>query len=249
MNRIVTIIALSFFLLTACTKKGGNEAAPEVFSAKGDINATLSEFRARLGTLNTSTGLSGGRREINWDGVPDALTGAKLPADFFNPTGPGAALSLQRGLVYAGNDSAMVSKTSFAEINGDASAEFSPFSGNKQFAVINSGLWPVEFRVAGTQTPAGINALGIVFIDVDKENSTFIEFFNAGGSLGKYYAPAHNSSSKFSFIGVYFPGRKISYIKVGHEAMLSSRQKDISQGGTQDLVALDDFIYSEPEGY
>lgn len=249
MNRIVTIITLSFLLLSACSKKGEDRAEPMVFSARGDINTTLSEFRARLGTLNTSTGVSGGRREINWDGVPDAMTGIRLPADFFNPTGPGAALSLQRGLVYAGNDSAMVSKTAFAEINGDASSEFSAFSGNKQFAVINSNFWPVEFRVAGTNTPAGINAFGIVFVDVDKENSTFIEFFSADGSLGKYYAPTHNSISKFSFIGVYFPNQKISYVKVGHEARLSSGLKDISQGGTLDLVALDDFIYSEPEGY
>jgi len=241
---ISAIFTLSFFL-SGCIKEK-QEPVAVVFSATGDISGKLNEFRNQLGTLNTTTGQTSGRREINWDGVPDSLSGLKLASDFFNPTEAGSPQARQRGLVYAGNSDAMVSKTSFAEINTQAATEFSDFSGNKSFAVVNATLWPVEFRVAGENTTASVKGFGIVFSDVDKSNSTFIEFFDHEKSIGKYYVPAHDNTGSFSFLGVYFPGQTVTHVSIGHEGRLVDGEKDITQGGSKDLVVLDDFIYSEP---
>jgi hypothetical protein len=245
MKVITVTFALSVLFNTSCTREKQQPAAV-VFSATGDINSKIGEFRNQLGVLNTTTGQTTGRREINWDGVPDNMTGLKLPGNFFNPTAPGSPESRQRGLLYAENADAIVSKNFFAEINAQAATEFSNFSGDKSFAVVNAALWPVEFRVAGQTTAATVKGFGIIFSDVDKDGSTFIEYFNGDRSLGRQYVPVHSASSSFSFLGVYFPDEIITRVMVGHEGILQLGEKDISQGGTKDLVILDDFIYSEP---
>ncbi len=233
-------------LLIGCKKttKPDNEARP--FTASGLISSTVEAFRTQLGSLNT-VAASSGRREINWDGVPDSLAGLRLPADFFNPTTADAPLARKRGILYAGSSRAAVSKADFAEVNSPAAGEFAPFSGNKTFAVTNALEWPVEFRVPGQTTPATINAFGAVFVDVDKANSTYIEFFNSSQSLGRFFVPVQQAGSKFSFLGVYFPQGGITRVQIGHEGRLADGDKDVSQGGAKDLVILDDFIYSEPQ--
>ena len=55
-------------------------AAPVVFEASGatpdDIKPSVDAFRDALGTLNPNQpgSFPSGRREINWDGVPDAFS-------------------------------------------------------------------------------------------------------------------------------------------------------------------------------
>jgi hypothetical protein len=239
----ILLVAASF---TACKKETGPDGNVTVFSAGGDITVVMDAFRSQLGSLNTAPGATGGRREVNWDGVPDSLNGIKLPNDFFNPTGAGAPTARQRGLLYAGPSDAMVSQTGFAEINAQAASAFGSFSGTKTFAVVNATEWPVEFRVAGQNTLAGVKGFGLVAADVDKPNTTYVEFFNGGRSLGKYYFPVRNGSSAFSFVGVYFANDLITQATIGHEGRLSDGGKDISEGGTKDLVVFDDFIYGEP---
>src|SRR5213592_5197134 len=70
-------------------------AAPITFSASGSspagIQATVDAYRADLGSLNPNVAGSfgSGRREINWDGVPDASSAPNLlPANFFNVNSP-----------------------------------------------------------------------------------------------------------------------------------------------------------------
>lgn len=244
---IVAVFALVSFI--ACSKDkdpaidNNNTVA---ITATGDINARLDEFRQLLGSqLNTTPGAAGGRREINWDGIPDDLLNKKLPGDFFNPVGDQAPAANQRGLVYSAAGNFQVSKTNFAEVNAAAAAQLTSFSGNKIFANTNSKLWDVEFQVAGQTLAASVKGFGIVFSDVDLPQSTSLEFFNGQKSLGKFFAPAKNGSN-FSFLGVYFKNEKITRVRVAHDGPLELGQEDVSNNGPADLVAMDNFLYNEP---
>src|SRR5438034_8243820 len=75
-------------------------AAPITFSGSGSspagIQAVVDAYRTDLGGLNPNVAGSfgSGRREINWDGVPDLLSAPNLlPANFFNVNSP-------RGVVF-----------------------------------------------------------------------------------------------------------------------------------------------------
>lgn len=75
--------------------------APVVRTASGAnpaaIQATVDQFRADLGGANNGVGghFTSGRREINWDGVPDSFSAPNfLPVNFFNANSP-------RGVVLA----------------------------------------------------------------------------------------------------------------------------------------------------
>jgi hypothetical protein len=247
MKLILKAAALVLLATAACKKKEELQKAV-VVTSNGNINEQLNNFRNLLGAkLNTTPNASGGRREINWDAVPDDLMGLPLPNDFFNPKGNDASLAArQRGLTYTGTGAFMVSKQNFAEINAEASTEFAAFSGNKLFANTDASLWDIAFEVAGASTQASVKGFGAVFADVDVAKSTFMEFYNGTKSLGKYYVPVQNGVTKFSFLGVYFNSETITSVKVGHNGTLKNGQKDVSQGGTLDLIALDDFLYSEP---
>src|SRR5262245_26019335 len=79
-------------------------AAPVVFEAAGrnaeDIQAAVDDFRDFLGPLNPNVvgSFQDGRREINWDGVPDAFSAPNLmPPDFFNANSPRGAVFFTPG--------------------------------------------------------------------------------------------------------------------------------------------------------
>ena len=100
--RILSTLAV---VVVAMTSVGTASAAPIVFSAIGtspaDIQATVDAFRASLGTLNANTpgSVGSGRREINWDGVPDGFSveGICLASAGFEAAGDRANLSAALG--------------------------------------------------------------------------------------------------------------------------------------------------------
>ena len=233
--------------ISSCTKDENSiKDSPVVIGATGDINARLDEFRQLLGDqLNTTPGLTTGRREVHWDGIPEQLLNKKLPVDFFNPVGDQATVANQRGLIYSTAGNFQVSKTNFAEVNASATNQFSNFTGDKSFANISSSLWDVEFQVAGKTEAAFVRGFGIVFSDVDLPNSTSMEFFNEDRSLGKFFVPAKKGSN-FSFLGVYFKNEKVTRVSVAHDSHLDKGQKDISDNGPADLVIMDNFLWNEP---
>jgi hypothetical protein len=245
-------VLTSFFIICffiSCNKEHNNSIIDNitVIQENGNIQDDVERFRNMLGTLNTEPGATGGRREINWDGIPDNLDNTPLPPDFFNPTGENAPAARQRGLVYSSAGSFMVSSDGFATINSEASSQFTAFSGSKTFANTSAKLWDNTFQKPGTTQAASVQAYGLVFSDVDKGNSTALQFFNGSKSIGKYFVPAHDASSGFSFLAVFFKnGEKITKVTISHEGLLVQGNKDVSDGGTDDLIVMDDFIYSEP---
>ena len=78
--------AFSFFLLEDVEDFPGRSAG-SVVEGQGDITSAVEEYRALLGPDNGSEPVSAstGRREINWDGVPDSLASPNAyPPEFFN---------------------------------------------------------------------------------------------------------------------------------------------------------------------
>ncbi|MFM9910307.1 MAG: hypothetical protein ACKVOW_13210 [Chitinophagaceae bacterium] len=247
-KNIAYLIIVAFIISSnGCTKKV-NDDNIIIVAATGDISSRVNDFRNMLGLpLNTLPGSINGRREINWDGVPSEFVNQSLPVDFFNPTTTDAPQARQRGLIYSSvTGEFRVSNNGFANVNQGAATEFTTFSGDKVFANISNNLWDAGFQVAGQAVAATVKGFGIVFSDVDLGNTNSLEFFNENKSLGVYFVPAKTTGSNFSFLGVYFKNERVTRVRVKHDGKLSDGQNDISNGGTKDLVVMDDFLYDEP---
>ena len=69
-----------------------------VVTASGDIRTKVDEFRNALGASNGTTvgEQASGRREINWDGVPDNRASPNaFPFNFFNQNAAGTARGVE----------------------------------------------------------------------------------------------------------------------------------------------------------
>jgi hypothetical protein len=252
---LAVLIAASL-VIASCDKNNNNDYTPPpplpqstVVKGSGDLTASLTEFRHLLGdNLNTTPGQTGGRREVNWDGVAANLNNNDaFPFDFFNTTDATAPAGRKRGLVYVNyGTSFRVDSSDFAGIDASYAAQFNPFSGKRTFSGANNNITQVAFQVPGETTAATVNGFGAVFSDVDDANSSSLEFFNGTKSLGLFKVPVAGANS-FSFLGVFFPNDKITRVRiVAGNAKLAAGVKDLSDGGTKDLVVMDDFFYSEP---
>ena len=258
---IATLMLAVSFLFTACDKDNDNDyntpVTPTVnaqqFKATGDstgISAKLDEFRNTLGaTLNNAPGVTGGRREVNWDGVPANLTNVNgFPADFFGSADPALANGRKRGLLMTNTGTSFrVDSTDFSQIDASYADQFSRFSPKKVFVYLGNTVTECTFKVPGTNTDAFIKGFGVIFSDVDDANSTSLEFFNGSKSLGVYKAQA-SASGQFSLLGVYFPDEKVTKVRiVSGNGLLAAGTKDVTNGGSNDLVVMDDFLYDEPK--
>ena len=252
---LITVILASF--MVACDKDDDDNPTPPpapqatVVSGSGDLPAVLTQFRGILGDpLNSTPGQTTGRREVNWDGVPANFTNSdNFPFDFFNITDPAGTNGRKRGFVYPNNGTLFrVDSTDFAGIDATYADQFDAFSGKRTFVTRNTNITEIFFKVPGTNTDAFVKGFGVVFTDVDDVNSTKIEFFNGAKSLGVFKAPARTAGSSFSFLGVFFPGEKVTKVKItAGNGVLAAGVKDIStNGGVYDLVVMDDLLYNEP---
>jgi hypothetical protein len=226
-----------------------------VYSASGltaaDITSTVDDFRSALGTLNPNLAgsLGTGRREINWDGVPDTLAAPNLlPGDFFNAATPGRARGVVLGTPGTGLQvsASAVNPTGtpaeFGNIDPNYPGFFSAFSPQRLFTAVGSNIVDVNFFIPGTSTPAFVTGFGAVFSDVDFADSATLSFFGVGGSLlGSWAVPAITGDETFSFLGIRFDDPIIGRVRI------TSGNQVLAAGNTQeDLVVMDDFIFGEP---
>jgi hypothetical protein len=238
------IAALAFLVGTSSAT-----AVPLEFSAAGaapaNIQATVDAFRVALGAQNANVAGSfgSGRREINWDGVPDAFAAPNnLPADFFNTASPrGVVFSTPGGAVQV-SANAGVAPVEFGTIDPNYPAVFASFSAQRLFTAIGSNIVDVSFFVPGSNTAALTRGFGAVFSDVDLANTSRIEYFDAASqSLGSYSVQNVGGSETLSFLGVVFDGNAVARVRItaGNQVLLP--------GNTlTDLAVMDDFIYGEP---
>lgn len=224
-------------------------AAPVVFSAAGptpaSIQGQVDAFRTQLGALNPNVAGSfgSGRREINWDGVPDSFSSPNnLPHNFFNVNSPRGVIFSTPGSGFQVSANAGVAPVRFDNINPTYSSTFQTFSPQRLFTSVGSNILDVTFFVSGTSTPAFVSGFGSVFTDVDLANVTSLQFFDINNnSLGTFFAPTANNG--LSFLGVFFNGgEQVGRVRItnGNSAL------GPNDGALVDVVVMDDFIYGEP---
>ncbi len=208
-----------------------------VFTATGDLAATLQEFRDAFGTP-----AAGNLRQIRWDGVPAALTNVdNFPADFFKTAG---AIFATEGTGFRNADD------DFAGIDPSYGDEFAAFSNPKTFMPIGSEKMDVLFTVPGTTTPATTRGFGVVFSDVERQGAASIKLFDKDGrSLGQRHAPPASDAAGFSFVGMIFEDPIVARVEItSGQAGLGAGVFDLSDGGNRDLAIMDDYIFGEPRG-
>jgi hypothetical protein len=226
------------------------EPAPPVatvITASGPVTAKVDEYRALLGEPRNGGNVVGpapsGRREVNWEGVNGVnLNSNAFPADFFART---TKLGLQMSTPGAG---LRVSDSDFSDVALAFADAFNAFSGAKTFIAVGSPVVDVTFEVAGATTPALVAGFGVVFADVDVANQTKLEAFDkAGKKLGTFVAPVRTDATGHSFVGFKFASAIVARVRVtSGTGALGAQARDVSDGGTADLVVMDDFLYTEP---
>src|SRR5207244_9083980 len=145
---------------------------PIVFSASGSdpasITPTVNAFRSALGTLNPNVpgSFGSGRREINWDGVPDAFSAPNnLPANFFNVNSPRGVIFSTPGTGFQVSANAVnptATPVQFGNLDPNYPTFFEPFSQQRLFTALGSTITEVNFFVPATNTPALTRGFGAV---------------------------------------------------------------------------------------
>jgi hypothetical protein len=239
----LTLVAMN---MTTATCQAGFVTFEAAGSNAASITPTRDAFRTTVGggTVAGADGSFGGlRREINWDGVPDARADPNpLPADFFNVTSPrGVVFSTPGTGFLVSANSGLSTPTLFG-----FSSDFQAFSAQRLFTAINSNTTDVTFFVPGTSTPAATSAFGVIFVDVEVAGLTKIEFFDQNNSLIYSRDALVAGNQGFSFVGaVADAGEQISRVR-----LISGLNTIVSNGvlgnPNDDVVVMDDFLYAEP---
>jgi hypothetical protein len=255
-----TILASA--IATAAVAAPAASAAPVVTEATGPnpaaIQGAVDSFRNSLGANNAANpAQAGGRREINWDGVPDDRAAPSfMPEGQFRGRGalfttPGLGVQISADDDNDnGNPDADPDQVEFTNLNPGYESAFAPFSPERLFAPVGSNITDTEFVVPASDTPAQTNGLGVVFTDVDQAGPTKIELLAADGtSLGSFPAPASPGDEDLSFLGVKLDpgvGAATARITTG-TAALAAPPAVSPDDGPADIVVMDDFIYGEPQ--
>ncbi|MEJ3743714.1 hypothetical protein WEI85_41985 [Actinomycetes bacterium KLBMP 9797] len=217
------------------------------------LTPIVNAYRALLGDPNNGSALGSqpaGRREINWDGTPDAQSSPnQLPRDFFNTTVPrGVVFSNANNRFQVSADSANPTTTPvrFGNFNAQYPNIFGTFSPERLFAPTHSTVTRIHFFEPGTNWPATVNGFGAVFTDVDRTDSTKIELYDQWGGLiwWQNVIRGQQASKSLSFLGVTTDAEIYEVRITSGNTPLSAGNND---GGSWDVVVMDDFLYAEPQ--
>jgi len=234
-------------------------AGPILFTSSGatpaSITATRDAFRVALGggTVAGANGLfqdpTGARREINWDGVPDAFSAPNnLPANFFNVNSPRGAVFATPGSGFQVSANAGIAPVNFGNIDPSYSSVFQTFSPQRLFTALGSNITDVNFFVPGTTIPGFVSGFGAIFTDVDLTTSTTIQYFALNNtSLGTFAVPS-SPSGGLSFLGIQFnAGERVGRVRItSGNAALGAGILD-QNGLSNDLAVMDDFLFGNPQ--
>jgi hypothetical protein len=239
--------------------------APAVFQtavpAGTSIQSIVTAYQTALGGLNNGNdgAHNDGFRQINWDGgnpanvtttiSPNPFAGFQNTrgALFTTPDGTGFVQAPPSGLAAAN----VFNNPSYATI-------FTPFSQSRLFSAIGSNVTDVTFSVPGlSNVAAATKGFAVIFTDVDqpdgsgpgekrgnRKSSTLVEYFGVHGELlFSSFVPASPGDNSLSFFGVVFPDERIARVRITSGNVAPGAD----DGGKQDVVMMDDFIYGEPK--
>jgi uncharacterized protein (TIGR03118 family) len=250
---------------TSFSGVGGTNAS----TTAGTANAALQAFEAGIGGVNNGAApppQATGFRAINWDGV--ALDGTDFGGDT-TVIDPNHVVGIptnrfqERGInfdaVYAVSGPASASDSStFSTVNPSVLNLFNAFSPTKTFAMFNDKTIDFSFSLASAHTttpvPAESRGFGAIFKNVEIANTTSIEYFHNGTSLGKFFVPV-GSVGQAEFFGELFNSSIVTNVTItlGTDALFSFDGTHFSAGPQTDdpahghnLVVTDDFVYAEP---
>mmetsp|Transcript_10662 Transcript_10662/g.15417 ORF Transcript_10662/g.15417 Transcript_10662/m.15417 type:complete len:251 (-) Transcript_10662:145-897(-) len=200
-------------------------------------------FRDLLGGKDNGSDIgpkSKGQRSINWDAPIVPFT---FPRKFFSDV-------VTRGLtVSSDSNQFLVSDPTpsngdkrFSTVNKKASKNFKTFSPKRLFTVIKENVFQIRLTIPGKRAKALTKGFGIVFVDVDKKNTTKMQLYDIDDCLiaEEYVEP---NSGGLSFLGFYFREAIIARVIV----TLGDRPINKSYKSSSDVVVCDDFIYGEPQ--
>ena len=258
---VVPVALLPFGPATAApSAAAASFAAPSFTRIEGaasdaaGLQPTVDAYRALLGEPNNGSAPGSqpaGRREINWDGTPDAQSAPNLlPRDFFNTTVPrGAVFSTGAGNkfeVSADSDNPTQTAVRFGDINPQYRENFNVFSAQRLFTPIGTNKMSIRFFQPGTTKPATVKGFGAVFTDVDKAGPTKIELYDQWGTQLWWQAVPKGTTANrsLSFLGVKTTADVYEVRITTGNAPLSSTNTDTA---SRDVVVMDDFLYAEPQ--
>jgi hypothetical protein len=236
--------------LFAALIAGPSQAAFSVFEAAGAdaaaITPTRDGFRAAVGgggVAGANGSFGGVRREINRDGVPDALADPNsLPASFFNSNSPrGVVLSTPGTGFLVSANAGQPNPILFGFPN-----DFQTFSPQRLFTAINSNITDVNFFLPGTTIPATTRAFGAIFVDAEVAGISKIQLFDQTNTLIFSRDVLVAGNQGLSFLGaVANAGEEISRVRLtsGLNTIVANGQLG---NPNDDIVVMDDFIYAEP---
>jgi hypothetical protein len=266
---LASATTVAFVVAAGCGGGGGgtNPLTPQLFRGVGpDATTALNSMRSAIGGANNGGAPLGtptpnvGRREINWDAV--LMDGTDFSNTVVVQAGNVVAIPFTRfqarGIVTS--EFTAVSSNGFSTVSTGSAGKFPAFSGTNTFGPFNEAVKNTRFRVnfveptvAGTTAPArGVRGFGVIFLDVNREGSATVEYFSGTTSLGKFNALASATPGQPSFVGALFNQPFVTSVEIiAGDDVLFGFVGGLSNGPAEalpnkDIVALDDFIFSEP---
>jgi hypothetical protein len=240
------VLGLATIAMTAPVSHAGFTVFESFGANPAAITPTRDAFRTAVGggtTAGANGSFGGVRREINWDGVPDAKADPNLmPADFFNTTSPRGAVFSTPGTGFLVSANAGLATPPLFGFP----TELAAFSPQRIFSAVNSNITDVNFFVPGTNTPATTSAFGVVFTDAEIAGQTKIQFFDQNNTQIFTRDALITNNQGLTFAGaVANAGEQISRVRI-----TSGANTLVSNGTlgnpTADFVVMDDFLFAEP---
>jgi hypothetical protein len=256
-SRVPSLLVLCLLLVGAiagsavASGSATKNPKPAVVKGAGALAAVIARYQALLGPDNGGGPGSHatGRREINWDAVPDELAAPNAyPSDFFHapdaPRARGAVLDTPGDhlAVSADADNPAGAPVRFGDINPTYTDTFRAFSEERLFSPVGSNVANIHFFVPGTDTPAAVRGFGAVYTDVDRKETAAFKFFDVDGKLlGRFAVP--KSKDGLSFLGVAFPKPIVARVQI----VYGNTKLGPNDDARYDVAVMDNFIFGEPQ--